>query len=140
MINTQELLCFLSETVQIDQHLLSVAIMTASSHGLKSLLGRHLMEYDRMESEIQETAASRGWELTDLQPAIRWNHGIRFRLAVRNRDGCIADRLVYMHTTERISLLRMGKLWDRSDEQVSLILQKLLDGNAIQIRQLEAYL
>lgn len=131
------MLCFLLNTVQLDQHLISVAVLTASSHGLKSVLSRHLLEYDRLEHEIQETGASRGWELPELQPALRWSQGIRFRLSVHNRDERIAEKLLYLHTAERIDLLRMMKLWEQSDEQVLLILQKLLDGNAVHIRQIE---
>ena len=139
MINTQQMLCFLLNTVQLDQHLISAAILTASSHTLKSLLSRHLLEYDRMEGEIQEVAGSRGWELPELQPALRWNQGIRFRLSVRSQDDRIAEKLLYLHTAERIDLLRMKKLWELPDQQALLLLQKLLDCNAIQLRQMESH-
>ena len=140
MINTQELLRILLETVQLDQHLLSVAVLSASSHGLKSILGKHLLEYDRLEIELQEHAGRRGWELSDLQPALRWNQGVKFRLSVRNRDERIAERLIYLHTSERINLLRLGKEWDQSDVQAKVMLQKLLDSKAIHIRQMELHL
>ena len=140
MINTQELLCYLLETVQLDQHLLSVAILSASSHGLKSVLRHQLAEFDRIESEIQTVAGCRGWDLPELEPTVRWSYGIRFRICVRNRDSRIAQRLVYHHTADRICYLRTAKLWDRADHQAQLVFQKLLDSTTYHIRQLELHL
>lgn len=142
MTTEQQFLSAILKTVQHSQHILYCGTAAADSHSLKSIFRNQLQEYDHIESEIQSTAARRGWELPELQPAVRWLTGFRFRRSIRSRfpDSSIAEYLTLRHTEDMIATLKLRNRWDRSDEQILTLFQKLLDCKTVNIRQMQPFL
>lgn len=142
MATTRELLSSVLNTVQLSQHILTLATAAASSHALKSTLKTQVQEYDRIESEIQIIAAQRGWELFELEPAARWCAGFRFRRSFHRRrtDSSVAEYMIGQHTKDTVSSLKLQNRLSRSDEQILTLLQKFLDCKTISIRQMQPYL
>lgn len=137
MVTTLELLSYALRTLQLTQHILSLAANTAASHTLKSILTEQLTELDQIESMLHAVNSQRGWECQELQPASRWLAGIRFRC--RN-DRDIAEYMIYLHTNHMIRILRCRSNWDKGDSQARIVLQKYLDHTAISIREMFDFL
>lgn len=142
MVTAQEMLSFILKTVQLSQYILSQATAAASSHALKSAFRVQLPEYDRIESEIQILAARRGWELPEVQPAVLWLTGFRFRqtLGRRSPDSSIAEYLIGRHTKDMIAMLKLHNQWQQPDVQIRTLFQKLLDCKTVSIRQMHPHL
>lgn len=142
MTTAQQFLSAMLETVQHSQDSLFHAVSAASSHSLKSIFKTQLQEYDRIESEIQSIAARRGWELPELQPAVKWFSGFRFRLLLRlhSADSCIAERMISLHTVDMVNTLKLLHRYDPKDDQILTLFQKLLDCKTMNIRQMQPFL
>lgn len=130
------------ENAQLSQSILYNAMTAAASHSLKSIFKAQLQEYDRIESEIQSVAARRGWELPEVQPAVRWFFAFRFRLFLRihSSDSCIAERMIRQHTQDTVDTLKLLHQCEIKDDQILTLFQKLLDCKTVNIRQMQPFL
>ena len=105
-------------------------------------LEQQLREYDQIETEAHALASQRGWELKDLDPAVRMmsNMVTRMKLSAGGTESKIADMMIQGNTKGMIKGLRNMHQFPREDSRISALSQKLLDTENANIRQMQAFL
>ena len=115
---------------------------TSMRPGLRKALQSQLHEYDSIETEAHAIASQRGWELKELDPAVRMMSDMmtRMKLGGRNSDSKIADMMIQGNTKGMIKGIKNLHQFDGVDEQVQILTQKLLDCENANIRQMQSFL
>lgn len=142
MKGSKDLLSSILKTTQMGQIGIR-CIMNAPIHeGLHSALQSQLNEYDSIEREAHALAQARGWELEELDPAVKGmaNLMVRTQLAFCRTDSKAAAMMIYGNTRGMIKGLKNLHQFNHSDARVSLLTQKLIDHESSNIRQMQGYL
>jgi len=115
---------------------------TSMRPGLRKALESQLREYDSIETEAHSIATQRGWELRELDPAVRMMSDMmtRMKLNGKNTDSKIADMMIQGNTRGMIKGLKNIHQFADNDEQISVLSQKLLDCETANIRQMQGFL
>ena len=142
MINSNELLDSINSTVQMGQIGIRSVLDTSVSTPLRDALRSQLREYDLLETQAHQIAASRGWELHDVNPAIRklTNAMTKVRLSHGNAETKIAAMMIRGNTRGMIIGYKDLHKCSGADSQVLSISQKLLDCETENIRQMQGFL
>lgn len=142
MKNSKEILSSVLKTTQMGQIGIRSVLDTTMQPGLRKSLESQLREYDSIESEAHAIASQRGWELPELDPAVRAmsNMMTRMRLSGGEHDSKIAAMMVQGNTRGMIKGLKNIHQYSREDSQVSAVAQKLLDTETANIRQVQSFL
>ena len=93
---------------------------------LRTALKSQLQEYDSIEQEAHALAANRGWELEELDPAIKFMSRAMTRsmLSFGNVNSKAAAMMINGNTRGMIKSLKNLHQFNNSDERVSTISQK----------------
>lgn len=112
------------------------------SPGLRGTLEKQLQEYDRMESEAHAIAGQRGWELHELEPAVKFltDRMTRMRLLSRKTDSEIADMMIQGNTRGMIQGFQNLHRYPDQDSQIFILSRRLVDCETANIQQLQAFL
>ena len=115
---------------------------TSVSTPLRGALHSQLREYDLLETQAHEIAASRGWELHDVNPAIRKvaNATAKMRLAGGNTDTKVAAMMIRGNTRGMIIGYKDLHQSKKVDAQIKDLAQRLLDSEESNIRQMQGFL
>ena len=142
MKNSQQILSSVLKTTQMGQIGIRSVLDTRMRPGLRRALEQQLREYDQIETEAHTLAAQRGWELKDLDPAVRMmsNMVTRMKLSAGGTESKIADMMIQGNTKGMIKGLRNMHQFPREDSRISALSQKLLDTENANIRQMQAFL
>lgn len=142
MKNSKEILSSVLKTTQMGQVGIRSVLDTTMRPGLRQALESQLREYDAIETEAHSLATQRGWELRELDPAVRFmsDMAVRMRLGGRSNDSKIADMMIQGNTKGMIQSLKDLHRYGSSDEQVQILSQKLLDCETANIRQMQGFL
>ena len=142
MKTSKEVLTSILKTAQMGQIGIRSTLDTSMRPILRKALESQLKEYDRIESEAHSIAGQRGWELDDLDPAIRFmsNAMTRMKLSRGNTDSRIADMMIQGNTRGIIKGMKMIHQFPTGDDQISTLSQKLLDCENANIRQMQQFL
>ena len=142
MKNSKELLSSLLKTTQMGQIGIHSVLDSSMQPGLRDALESQLREYDSIETEAHRIAMYRGWELPELDPAIRFmaETMTRMKLAGRNSDSKIAGMMIQGNTRSMITGLKNLHQFSQSDEPIQVLSQKLLDCENANIRQMQNFL
>ncbi len=142
MKNSKEILSSVLKTTQMGQVGIRSVLDTTMRPGLRQVLESQLREYDAIETEAHSLATQRGWELRELDPAVRFmsDMAVRMRLGGRSNDSKIADMMIQGNTKGMIQSLKDLHRYGSSDEQVQILSQKLLDCETANIRQMQGFL
>lgn len=142
MKNSKELLTSVLKTTQMGQVGIRSVLDVSMRPGLRKALESQLREYDAIESEAHAIASQRGWELPELDPALRFmaDAMTRMKLTHGNCDSKIADMMIQGNTRGMIKGLKNLHQFPKLDDQISIISQKLLDCETANIRQMQAFL
>ena len=142
MKNSQQILSSVLKTTQMGQIGIRSVLDTRMRPGLRRALEQQLREYDQIETEAHTLAAQRGWELKDLDPAVRMmsNMVTRMKLSAGGSESKIADMMIQGSTKGMIKGLRNMHQFPREDSRISALSQKLLDTENANIRQMQAFL
>ena len=142
MKNSQEMLSSLLKTTQMGQIGIRSVLDTTMRPGLRKALESQLREYDSIESEAHSIAAQRGWELPELDPAVRFMADMmtRAKLTYGNTDSKIAGMMIQGNTRGMITGLKNAHQFNKQDEQITMLSQKLLDCETANIRQMQGFL
>ena len=142
MKNSKEILSSVLKTTQMGQVGIRSVLDMCMEPGLRKALESQLREYDAIESEAHTIATQRGWELPELDPAVRLfsDAMTRMKLTHGNCDSKIADMMIQGNTRGMIKGLKNLHQFPREDDQVSTISQKLLDCETANIRQMQFFL
>ena len=110
--------------------------------GLRKELTSQLREYDAFEQEAHGIAASRGWELKELDPAIKGmtNMMTRTRLSFGDVDSKAAAMMIQGNTRGIIKGYKNLNQFPPSDQRVSNLAHKLIDFEETNNRQLQGFL
>lgn len=141
MKNSKEVLSSILKTTQMGQVGIRSVLDAASGQELRSELKSQLREYDRIESEAHAIASQRGWELPELDPAVRFlsDRIARMKLTRGNCDSKIAGMMIQGNTRGMIKSLSNLHQLTQTDHQITTISQKLLDCETANIRQMQPY-
>ncbi len=142
MKNGKEILTSLLKTTQMGQVGIRSVLDTSMRPGLRKALESQLREYDSIETEAHSIASQRGWELRELDPAVRMMSDMmtRMKLNGKNTDSKIADMMIQGNTRGMIKGLKNIHQFADSDDQISTLSQKLLDCEVANIRQMQGFL
>ena len=142
MKNSQQILSSVLKTAQMGQVGIRSVLDTRMRPGLRKALEQQLREYDQIETEAHALASQRGWELKDLDPALRMmsNMVTRVKLSAGGSESKIADMMIQGSTKGMIKGLRNMHQFPREDSRISALSQKLLDTENANIRQMQAFL
>lgn len=142
MKNSKEMLSSILKTTQMGQVGIRSILDTSMRPGLRKALESQLREYDCIESEAHFIASQRGWELKELDPAVRFwaDRMTRMKLTRGNCDSKIADMMIQGNTKGMIKGLKNLHQYPHQDDRISIICQKLLDCETANIRQMQSFL
>lgn len=142
MKNSKEILSSLLKTTQMGQIGIRSVLDTSMRPGLRKALESQLREYDSIETEAHSIATQRGWELSELDPAVRFltDRMARMRLNGKNTDSKIADMMIQGNTKGMIKGLKNLHQFGGTDDQIHILSQKLLDCETANIRQMQTFL
>lgn len=142
MKTRKALLSSLLKTAQMGQVGIRSVLDTGMQPELRKALRAQLREYDTIEAEAHALAASRGWELKELDPAARLMADMTARLRLRagDPDSRIADMVITGSTRGMVKGLKRLHRLSRPDEPLEILSQKLLDCEHAGIQQMQPYL
>lgn len=142
MKNSQKVLTSVLKTTQMGQIGIRSVLDTRMRPALRKALEQQLREYDQIETEAHALASQRGWELPELDPAVRMmsNMVTRMKLTGSGSESRIADMMIQGNTKGMVKGLRNMHQFPREDSQISALSQKLLDTENANIRQMQAFL
>ena len=142
MKSSKEILSSLLKTTQMGQVGIRSVLDASMRPGLRKALESQLQEYDSIETEAHSIATQRGWEMEELDPAVRFMADMmtRVKLNGRNTDSKIAGMMIQGNTKGMIKGLKNIHQFAQADEQISILSQKLLDCETANIRQMQGFL
>ena len=142
MKNNKELLSSVLKTTQMGQVGIRSVLDTTMRPGLRKALESQLREYDSIETEAHSIASQRGWEVRELDPAVRFlsDMAVRMKLTGRDTDSKIAGLMIQGNTKGMVKGLKDLHRFASSDEQIQILSQKLLDCETANIRQMQDFL
>lgn len=142
MKNSKEILSSVLKTTQMGQVGIRSVLDSSMRPGLRKALESQLREYDSIESEAHAIASQRGWEVPELDPAVRFMSDMmtRMKLSRGNSDSKIADMMIQGNTKGMIKGLKNIHQFPGTDAQINTLSQKLLDCENANIRQMQGFL
>ncbi len=142
MKSSKEILSSVLKTTQMGQVGIRSVLDTSMRPGLRKALESQLHEYDSIETEAHSIATQRGWELPELDPAVRFmsDMSVRMKLNGKNTDSKIAGMMIQGNTKGMIKGLKNLHQFAGQDEQIGILSQKLLDCETANIRQMQGFL
>ncbi len=142
MKGSKDLLSSILKTTQMGQLGIRSVLKSAVRTDLKKELKSQLAEYDTIETEAHAIASSRGWELKELDPAIKGmlNMMTKIQLSGKNVDSKIAAMMINGNTKGMVKSLKNMHSFCGSDTRVENISQKLLDCETANIKQMQGFL
>ena len=108
---------------------------------LKNALQDQLNEYDSIEQEAHAIAASRGWEIEELDPAIKFMAQMysKANLTFGHVDSKIAAMMIQGNTRGMIKNLKNSHHVKDADERVMSLSQKLFTCEEANVKQMQGY-
>lgn len=142
MKGSKDLLSSIIKTTQMGQAGIHSVLKAPLQATLRSALKSQLEEYDAIEQEAQAIAASRGWTLEELDPAVRSMAKMmsRAQLSFGDTDYKATAMTIQGNTKGMIKGLHNLRQLGQSDERVSQLSQRLLDCENANIRQMQGFL
>lgn len=142
MKDSQKTLNSLLSTVQMGQVGIRSVMRRAVRTDLKKALQSQLKEYDSFESQAFNIAAARGWELKEVDPAVKGmaNMVSRAKLTFGAQDSKIAAMMIQGNTRGIIMGLKDLHQSQHVDKQVLDLSQRMLDTEEANIKQMQGFL
>lgn len=142
MKNSKEMLSSILKTTQMGQVGIRSVLEKSMRPSLRKALESQLREYDMIESEAHAIASQRGWDLPELDPAVKFMSTMmsRAKLTGGNADSKIAGMMIQGNTRGMIKGIKNQHQFTRQDEQVNILTQRLLDCETANIRQMQSFL
>lgn len=139
--SSKDLLSSTLKTTQMGQIGIRSVLNMPLQANLRNALHSQLAEYDSIETEAHDIAASRGWEVEELDPAVKRmaNMVVRMRLSYGNKDSKTAAMMIQGNTRGMIKGLKNLHSMYPPDEQVAELARKLLDREQDNIAQMQGF-
>ena len=138
----KEVLSSALKTTQMGQIGIRSVLDTTMKPQLRQALEDQLKEYDSIETEAHTIAFQRGWEVPELDPAVRFmaDRVTRMKLMGKGSDSRIAAMMIQGNTRGMIKGLKNVHHMKQPDQRVQTLTQKLLDCETANIRQMQPFL
>lgn len=142
MKSNKEILSSILKTTQMGQIGIRSVMDYAKHQDFKKALSSQLKEYDEIEQEAHAIAAARGWEINELDPAIKFMSKAyaRSNLMISGSDSKIAGMMIQGNTRGMIKGTKNQHHSCRLDPRVAQLSQKLINCETQNIRQMRGYL
>lgn len=142
MKGSKDVLSSILKTTQMGQIGIRSILKTPLRASLKTELRSQLKEYDAIEQEAHGIARSKGWELKELDPAIKSMTDMmtRTRLAFGDADSKAAAMMIQGNTRGIIKGYKNLNQYPPSDQRITNLAQKLIDFEETNNRQLQGFL
>ncbi len=141
MKGSKDLLSSILKTTQMGQTGIRAVLKMQLNSDLQTALRSQLREYDSIEQEAQSLAASRGWQLEQLDPGVKAMADMttRMRLSYGNSSSKTAAMMIQGNTRGMIKGLKNLHHYNNSDERVAVLSRKLLDCEQENIKQMQGF-
>lgn len=142
MKSNKEILSSILKTTQMGQIGIRSVMDYAANQNFKKALKSQLREYDEIEREAHAIAAARGWDVAELDPAIKFMSKAyaRTNLRISGSDSKIAGMMIQGNTRGMIKGKKNQHHSCRQDPRVAQLSQKLIDCETENIKQMQGYL
>ena len=142
MKNSKEMLSSILKTTQMGQVGIRCVMEKSSQPDLRKALEYQLQEYDIIESEAHAIASQRGWDLPELDPAVKFMSNMMSyaKLTGGNPDSKIAGMMIQGNTRGMIKGIKNQHRFHQQDIPVNALTQRLLDCESANIRQMQRFL
>lgn len=142
MKTSKDILSSVLKTTQMGQVGIRSVLDTSMDANFRNALKAQLKEYDLIETEAHTLASQRGWEVAELDPAVRFlaDRVTRFQLTGRNNESKIAGMMIQGNTRGMIKGLKNIHQLAIPDGSIHILSQKLLDCEQANIRQMQEFL
>jgi len=129
MKGSKDILSSILKTTQMGQIGIRSILNEPLQPSLRTELRNELREYDAIEQEAHGIAKERGWELKELNPAIKSmaNMMTRTRLSYGELDSKAAAMMIRGNTRGIIKGYKNLDQFPPSDRQVNALAQRLID-------------
>lgn len=141
MKNSKDILASILKTTQMGQLGIRAVLPYAVRQDIKDALHSQMEEYDTIEREAHAITSARGWELNELDPAVKFMSKAcaRTNLMFDRTDSKIAAMMIQGNTRGLIKGLKNLHHSKNPDSSVINLAQKLLDCETENIRQMQGY-
>jgi len=142
MKDSKDVLSSIIKTTQMGQIGIRSVLNAPLRASLKDALRSQLSEYDAIEREALALAASRGWNLKQLDPAVKrmTNMMSKMKLTFGDASSKAAAMMIQGNTKGVIKGYKNLNQFAASDERVRILSQKLLDSETANIQQMQGFL
>jgi len=129
------------KTTQMGQVGIRSVLKAQMGPGLRGALESQLREYDALEASAHSLAAQRGWELPELDPAVKFMSDMMTRMQVGScrRDSKIAEMMIKGNTKGLTKTLKNSHILRHTDQPINDLNQRLLDTERANIRQIQGF-
>lgn len=142
MKGSKDLLSSVLKTTQMGQIGIRSLLNRPIGSDLQSALRSQLDEYSSIEQEAHRLAAMKGWELEQLNPAVKHmaNMMTRAQISLNHSDSKAAAMMIQGNTRGMIKGFKNLNSFNYSDERVADLSRKLLEKEEDNIRQMQRFL
>ena len=142
MKGSKDILSSILKTTQMGQIGIRSILKSPLRAELRNELNSQLKEYDTIEREAHGIALSRGWELKELNPAIKGmtNMMTRSQLSFGDMDSKAAAMMIRGNTRGVIKGYKNMNQFAETDKQVADLAHKLIDFEQVNNQQLQGFL
>ncbi len=142
MKDNKDLLGSVLKTTQMGQIGIRSVLNLQLNADLRSQLHSQLKEFDSIEREVYGLAHNRGWQLSELDPAIKGmtNMMTRTRLSFGNTSSKAAAMMIQGNTRGLIKGYKNLNKLTPSDQRILDVAHRLIDCEHTSIQQLQGFL
>lgn len=142
MKGSKDILSSILKTTQMGQIGIRSILKSQLNASLRSELKSQLQEYDTIEREAHGIALSRGWNLEELNPAIKRMTDMmtRSRLSFGNANSKAAAMMIQGNTRGIIKGYKNLNQYPSSDQRVTDLANKLIAFEETNNHQLQGFL
>ena len=142
MKGSKDVLDSIIKTAQMGQVGIRSVLNAPLRASLKETLRSQLQEYDAIEREALELASIRGWNLKQLDPAVKrmTNMMTKAKLKFGDSSSKAAAMMIQGNTKGIIKGYRNLNQFAVPDERITVLSRKLLDCEKASIQQMQGFL
>lgn len=142
MKGSKDVLSSIIKTAQMGQIGIRSVLNAPLRANMKDALRSQLREYDTIEREALELATTRGWNLEQLDPAVKrmTNMMTKMKLKFGDTSSKAAAMMIQGNTKGIIKGYKNLNQFAVPDERVTILSRKLLDCEQAGIQQMQGFL
>ncbi len=142
MNDNHKLLSSILETAQMGQIGIRAALKAEMKPQLRQGLQSQLREYDELEGDAKRIASYRGWDMRDIDPAVKFmaKATSKGKLSFGEVNSKIAAMMIQGNTRGMILAYKNMNHCQSPDNQVFALAQKMLDSEENNIRSMQPFL